>query len=372
VALNAAILSVCTFAMVAFLAQMRTRPALDAMDSSAVRNEVLVARVGGFPRYEGLPPNELRNAVEEAIRADPNAQADMREGRRSELEIQKTLARAISEQYIKGQRSIGPGQEREYRFEGLSKARESGATMSLRYKFYAGESDPHEVYPVIFIFGEDAGAVWVDRQFIAAQSNVVTVPASAIRPDGVFVLRIANVRFDPDAPESMQFSPSRATIAFDPDGLELLYKTGDFDGNLLRAQLVNLLKLSFVAMLAVTLSSFLSFPVACLVVFTVFTAGSVAPYLATSIDEYRIRTDSSVVKGFEAVVRTIAGGTEFAVRSFGEARASGPLVEGRLVSWGLVMQTFALLGVAWSGTLLLIGFFVFRRKELAIYSGQGG
>jgi hypothetical protein len=79
-----------------------------------------------------------------------------------------------------------------------------------------------------------------------------------------------------------------------------------------------------------------------------------------------------VLKGFEAVVRGIASGTEFAVRSFGEARASGPLVEGRLVPWGAVFQTFALIGVAWSGVLLLVSFFVFRRKELAIYSGQGG
>lgn len=372
VCLNAAILLVCTFAMVAFLAQMRTRPALDALDASAVRNEILVARVGGFPRYEPLGPGEIRNAVEEAIRADPNAQADMREGRRTELDIQKTLARAINDEYLKQQRAIGPGQERQYRFDGLAKAREAGAPMSLRYKFYAGESDPHTVYPVIFIFGEDSGATWVDRQFIAAQSNVVSVPANAIRPDGTLVLRIANVRFDPEAPAEAQFSPSDASIAFDPDGIELLYRTGDFEGNLLRAQLVNLLKLSFVSMLAVTLSSFLSFPVACLVVFTIFTAGSVAPYLATSIEEYRIRTDSSVVKGFEAVVRGIASGTEFAVRSFGEARASGPLVEGRLVPWAAVFQTFALIGVAWSGVLLLVSFFVFRRKELAIYSGQGG
>jgi hypothetical protein len=60
------------------------------------------------------------------------------------------------------------------------------------------------------------------------------------------------------------------------------------------------------------------------------------------------------------------------VRSFGDARANGPVVEGRLVSWELVLRTFALIGVAWSGVMLLFGFIVFRRKEIAIYSGQGG
>jgi len=104
----------------------------------------------------------------------------------------------------------------------------------------------------------------------------------------------------------------------------------------------------------------------------VFSAGSIAPYLATSIDEYRIRTYSGVLKAVESVIRGIASGTEFSVRAFGEARASGPLVEGRLVPWEVVIRTFALIGIAWSGVLLVLGFVVFRRKELAIYSGQGG
>jgi len=86
----------------------------------------------------------------------------------------------------------------------------------------------------------------------------------------------------------------------------------------------------------------------------------------------RIRTDSSALKAFELVVKTIAGATEFTVRSFGEAKGNGPLVEGRLISWFDVVRTFALIGVAWSGLVLAAGVFAFRRKELAIYSGQGG
>ena len=54
------------------------------------------------------------------------------------------------------------------------------------------------------------------------------------------------------------------------------------------------------------------------------------------------------------------------------ARASGALVEGRLVPTELVLRTLGLIGIAWSGVMLIVGFIVFRRKELAIYSGQGG
>jgi hypothetical protein len=225
----------------------------------------------------------------------------------------------------------------------------------------------------VFVFGEGDTQEWTDRQFIAAQANVVPVPASAIAEDGTLKVRIANLRFntstDPGAP---QFLPGKSSIAFDIDGLELLHRVGDFGDNLVRAQVVNLLKLSFLGMLSIVCASILSFPVACLVVFTVFAAGSIAPFLATSVDEYRIRTDSTTLKTFEAVIRAIAGATEFSVRSFGDAQANGPVVEGRLVSWAIVGRTFALIGVAWSGVLLLLGFAVFRRKEIAIYSGQGG
>ena len=373
VALNAAILLTCSVAMYAFLAQMRSRPAQDYYDAAAVSSEVLVARVGGFPAYERLTPQELENAVEETMKADPNIQADLRDGVRTEIEVKKQLVRSITEEYLKAQRSIGPNLERVYRFSGLGEQRRAGGTLSLRYKFYSGESDPNSVYPVIFVFGNGDRQQWTDANFIAAQSNIVPVPSTAIADDGTLEIRIQNLKLNPNAREGESpFQPGTSTIAFDPDGLELLYRVGGFTDNLVRAQMMNLLKLSFLGMLSVVSASILSFPVACLVVFTVLGAGSLGPFLATSVSEYRIRTDSGTLKAFEAVVKAVAGATEFSVRSFGEAKGNGPLVEGRLISWWDLLRTFALIGVAWSGVVLTLGFAAFRRKELAIYSGQGG
>lgn len=373
VLLNVGIISVCSLTMLAFLAQVRARPALDGADRRAVNGEVLVARIGGFPIYELPDPAQLEARVKEKIDADPNARADIKDGRRSELEVQKSYARMLAEEFVNSQRSVGPMEERSYRFTGLSVARNSTAPLSLRYKFFSGSSDPNQVYPVLFYFGEGDDAEAAYRQFVPAQTNVISVKPSAIREDGSLVIRIANWRYNPNArPGEPQFTPGASPINFDPDGLELLYKVDDFGPNLLRAQLVNLIKLSCIAMLAVAFSSFLSFPVACLVVSTIFIAGSLAPYLATSIEEFRIRTDSTLVKDFEGLVRFIAGATELAVRSFGQAAASGPVVEGRLVSWSDVMSAFFWLGVVWSGAALVLSFFVFQRKELAIYSGQGG
>lgn len=42
------------------------------------------------------------------------------------------------------------------------------------------------------------------------------------------------------------------------------------------------------------------------------------------------------------------------------------------MSWTAVGRSFLLMGVVWCGLSLLIGWTAFRRKEIAIYSGQGG
>ena len=371
--INAAILAVATLAMYAFLVQVRSRPAQDILDALAVEDEVLVARIGGVPDFTRMAGEELQAAVEAEMKSDPNIRADLADGTRTEIEVKKQLARTIIESNLKSQRSISPGAERVYTFTGLGDSRTSGANLALRYKFFSGESDPNESYPVIFVFGEGEEESWSDRKFIAAQTNVIAVPGACVTANGTIKIKIINAGFNQEAREGQNpYYPGNSTIAFDPDGLELLYRVGGFGENLLRAQCVNLLKISFLAMLAVTCASILNFPVACLVVFSVFAAGSIGPFLATSVDEYHIRTESVGLKVFEFIIRSVAGATEFSVRAFGEARANGPLVEGRLISWWDVGRTFILIGVAWSGVLLVLGFTAFRRKELAIYSGQGG
>ncbi|MGA1223083.1 MAG: ABC transporter permease [Phycisphaerales bacterium] len=373
VALNACVLLTCTVAMYAFLAQVRSRPPQDIFDAMAVGEEVLVAREGGTPDYERLSREALDGEIDARMKADPNIQADLREKVRSEVEIRRALAKGILEEYGKSQRTIPPNEERIYRFSGLSEQRRLGGTLTLRYKFYSGESDPHAMYPIIFLFGSGDGQQWIDHSFTAAQWNIVLVPAESIAPDGTLEIRIQNLQYNRNAgPGDPPFLPGRYHIAFDRDGLELLYRVGGFADNLLRAQLMNLCKLSFLAMLSVVCASVLSFPVACLIVFTVLAAGSTGSFLATSIDEYYYRTDQVGVKIFEAIVKSIATATEFALRSFTEARANGPLVEGRDVPWFAVWRTYLLIGVAWSGALFALGSWLFGRKELAIYSGQGG
>jgi NADH:ubiquinone oxidoreductase subunit H len=79
----------------------------------------------------------------------------------------------------------------------------------------------------------------------------------------------------------------------------------------------------------------------------------------------------SIESMVQFIVRAIAGVVEFALRPFGQTSANDLLVKGRNVSWDRMLQAVAVIGFAWTGTTLVIGWLAFRRKELAVYSGQG-
>lgn len=369
VLLDGVLLAVCGLSILLFIQYLKTRPAADAFDAQAVRDEVLVARVGIEPQYDLLPRARLLEMIDQAIENDPMLRDEIAQGERDEYEVRRELFADYQKENLAGQRSIAPGDERIYRFPGLAAAKRIGSNLTLRYKFYAGESDPHVQYPVIFRFPVDG--TWTDRRFVPAQSMVLAIPADLVGDDGALEIGIANAAFNrAAAPGATAVFPGEQTIFFDPEGLELLYPVSGFESNFLRGMLVTLFKLSFLAMLGVAMASFLSFPVACLVGFAVFLAAEAGPFLAQSIGTYRIYEDDGSVDWVKQGIRSIAVGTEWVLRAFGQTRPNPALVEGRVVTWGEVFRSFAVIGLGWSAAVLLVAMLVFRRKELAVYSGQ--
>jgi len=370
VVLDGALLAVCGLSIFIFIQYLQTRPAADALDAQAVRDEVLVARVGVAPQYDLLPRARLLEMVDAAIEDDPMLRDDIDQGEVDEFDARRDLFAGYQQEHLASQRSIAPGADRIYRFTGLSRARERGANLTLRYKFYAGESDEHEQLPVIFRFERDGS--WTDRKFVPAQTMVLPVPSTMIDDQGVLSVAIVNAGFNAEAREgTMPFFPGPYTIAFEPEGVELLYPVSSFEANFLRAMLVTWIKLGFLAMLGVGAASVLSFPVACLTSFAIFLAAEAAPFLAYSIDTYRIWDRDGNVQWANWVVLQMATATEWALRSFGQTRPNPALVEGRLVGWNEVARAVAVIGVGWSAAVLAVSMLVFQRKELAVYSGQG-
>jgi ABC-type transport system involved in multi-copper enzyme maturation permease subunit len=368
VALNVILLTVAGGATLITVQAMRTRPAVDALDMAAVRDEVLAARTGSFPEYRRLPASELDAAVQAAIAKDPLLRDEMESGERDPAEVEREQRKRILTEYLSQQRTVPPGEERTYVFEGLSAAKRLGGNVSLRYSFDIVRMDPHETHPVVFKF---PGGVYAERMFVPAQAHVLPVPADLIAEDGTLSVTIENVGLV-EGPQGMMKAPGEGPILFKPDALEVLWRAGEFEANFIRAQLVNLVKLSFLAMLGTATATFLSFPVATLLCFTVLAIGSLSPFLSISIEDYVVSREAPMLQQvLQISVRMIASGAEWLLRAFGETGANRLVVEGRLVPWSALVRTVVVIGAAWTGLAFIAGFLAFRRKEIAIYSGQG-
>jgi len=366
VGLNAVLLLVCGVGVFLFVQWMRLRPAMDEMDRLAVRDEVLVAREAARPPYERLTREQIVRMVDDAISGDAVLQGDIQAGRRRIEDVRRELGQQLQKEHLAQQRQVGAGASRTLVFRGLDQARRPGETVTLRFLLHAGASDSHSTYPVVFRFADGS---WIDRQFIPAQSSVLPIPAELIDDQGALSVELMNLAFDP---RSESFMPGSFTFNWDEKDLEVLYRVGGFEGNYLRAMTLNLVKLSFLAMLAVCAATFLSFPVACLLSFAIFLAGSLSPFLAESIRYQTLDLgDGPIAQAVTLVIYAVAFTVELLLRPFGQISANDALVRGLNVGWPRLSQALGVIGAGWTGLALVVGWLAFRRKELAIYSGQG-
>ena len=349
-----------------FVQWMRTRPAIDEFDRIAVRDEILVARETSRPRYERMSREELEVVVDTTIASDAILKADIDSGRRRMEDVRREIATQRQVEFQSAQRSIEPGMSKFFLFEGLLPAKSIGGTLSLRYFLHAGGSDSHTSFPIIFRFPDGS---WIDRMFIPAQGHILAIPANLINDQGQLQIEVVNLKFNS---KDSTFTPSEWAFNWDEDSLEVLYRVGGFESNYLRGMVVNLVKLSFLGMLAICAATTLSFSVACLLSFSIFLAGSLTPFLAQSLLYWTSAADAGSIESYiQIFVRAIAKIVEFAFRPFGQTSANDLLVKGRNVSWDRMTLAIFIIGLCWTGATLIIGWLAFRRKELAVYSGQG-
>lgn len=378
VSLNIAILAVAGLSVFMYLEYLRTAPVAQGvqgeLDRLAVEEEILTAREDTLPVYDTLTNDQIAARVELLIEAD----AALREEEQIKLNLRHTLREEVQNQFLDEQRSIpssnrGVAPSRTYTFKGLSHAKEVGTPLAFKYKFYIGSADEQETYEAGFEYNGD----FTTRHkvtYVPTMTHVTMIPAFLIDDNGELKITIYNL-FQPTRDYQYQ-----GTIRFEKDGIQLLYRVGNFESNFFRAMLVLLIKLSFLAALAIAVSTFLSFPVACMITLTIFFSATLSPYLSQSLEYYfppstaeiEFTNVGVVIKwAFEHAVHAIASTMVFMLDGFGEQRPTTDLVNGMLVSWGTVLKGFLTIGVAWSGAALAFGTFILRKRQLAIYSGSG-
>ncbi len=270
-------------------------------------------------------------------------------------------------------RSIEPGNYKGFEFHGLMEARNSGRPLTLRYRVDAGSNAPDQLYHITFVIG---GVAYPSQDVTLGPTHALQFLPSLIDDKGNIEIIVHNSQVQFTQEGQPVVVPNAGAISIPTDGLELSYRAGTYQVNFLRVAFILWIKLAFLAMLAITASTFLSFPVACLVAFAVFLIAEGTGFLSLSLEYYDAA--GQVVGGegvvtkvivWKMLVRAIGLAVAWMFKTYSELRPTGKLVDGQMLAWTSVAWGTTVLA-AWSGALYGLAVLIFRRRELATYSGQ--
>ncbi len=354
-------------------------------------NDVLVARTSMRPVYEELDEVDMTGRIDQIILEDP-AFAEYAEGD-IPLATYRTLRKRVFDEFDQQRRSVETLLDpatvpwKTLHFEDLGEARAQGLPLRLKFRLYGGLSDEHSRCLIGVATGDDLSEA-VLGPFIPTLPQHIDIAPSAINEDGSLDVSIVNLtqhappkgdewRGPVDLQPLAMSGGNRAPFAvfWLEDEFEIGYPKGTFGSNFLRGLLVLWLKLAVLAGFACGVSTTLSFPVACLVVFSAYAAASIAPWLSLSLVAYGAGNDSPettgeyIQWGIEAIVRTVAGSMVYLLRRFGELQPIDQLIAGKMVTWAWFREALAM-AVFWGGGAMVVGWFVLTRRHLASYSGD--
>jgi ABC-type transport system involved in multi-copper enzyme maturation permease subunit len=333
-----------------------------AEDRLILETQVLTARQSVRPSLPTLDFDAVKAEIDERIermrRGDPMFRETAEERGRIMQEIYREHRDAML--------AIAPGGREVFAFQGLERAKERAESLTFRYRVDAGGNDPRALVKLTFVSDNMLPVVQV---IPPGQTITLNLNPASIRSDGMLVLQVING----DALKGLEFPESdwanTETVSFPPDGIEIYFPVSSYRANFVRVMLVLLMKLAFLAMVGVWAATHLSFAVACLVAFGVFLMAESAGFLTESLEYYASRGDKDEILWTRVVIRAIAVPVSFAFNFYSNLRPTQHLVEGRLLGWGAVSTGVVVLG-ALTSVLYAMGVMIFRRRELATYSGQ--
>lgn len=250
-------------------------------------------------------------------------------------------------------RSVAAGHELVWEFSNV-KPLASDPNLFVRFKFNASDESPdRSVYArwavgdlrqLKYGTGVKSPIYTLDRHDSVGSFHEMSVPADAVADDGYLGIAFLNAPLN------------NTVINFTRDGIEILYKKDTFTANYIRAVLLVLLRMIFLACLAILASSFLSFPVAILLCMVVFSTAHVSEFV---IDSF-----GYMGKSFTGLYSFVIAPIVSMIPKFDVFNPTKFLITARLLSWPLLARAAVYMCMK-AVILLLLALLIFRRREIA-------
>ena len=341
-------------------------------EQTEIRNSVFTARVSVKP----LPPEGIEDKVnrEFETRKKENRIPDTwkvndEEGNFRAYKEQE-YKQHLAELELKRHDIVPPGAERLWKFEGINIDRENmDGVIYLRFKagttgarsdkmlagrwLFGGTYDPGEGREPIEKWGT------LDVMETVNSPHEIEVPSFVVKPDGTIEIIFLNLTASDDGRSGLN-------VVFDPvEGVELLYERTGFLSNYIRYFLLVLTMLGFLAMLSVASSSFMSFPVTALLVFSILLN-------AYGLSTFRDFVESTNPAEIETTGQRVGIGAakivyfvvSHIIPDFGKYSMLSHLNSGRYIDWRLVLHGAVVLIILYGGIIYAGGCLIFYREEL--------
>jgi hypothetical protein len=287
---------------------------------------------------------EVDESYEKLVKSDPTVKDIPVLKAKDELRKQKELAR----------RAIAPGGQLIWTFSDIKTAGPDDVIF-LRYKLESSVEGPEAPVEGRWYLGrymkDESGArimssvLPIERSDAVRTVHEVPISAGVVGESGglsvVYLSSPAN----------------RSTIIFPlENGLQILYKSGTFDGNYLRGVIVLYARLAFLALLGISLATWLSFPVAILSGLVVLFAASTSGFINESISD---------TPGVMGIFNMGLQGLLLLLPKFDQFNPSEYMVSARMLPWSTVLWVVGVVVFLKGVVLWVFGLYLFSKREIA-------
>jgi hypothetical protein len=346
--LNLLMVLLSGLAIYGFAAFIKTRPEQFLRDRLKIDDTVWLARAAARP-VEPDFVGEARRYVDQMIESGRTFDAP---------------TDAVVQQYAQSRKEswkrIEPGGAEVYRFENLTPPESAETVYQVNFKAQSvpqGVNDNLRITWAILDTETNSPLAIRDTDEQSARRHQFLVRAGIVK-NGQAALGVYN----PPA-------NGRNSIYFEgDDGLEIFYRVGSFETNFGKALLLILFRLAFLSAAGLFFGTFVSFPVACFCVLTIFMFCLGMPWwqeaIGMNLKNPNIQSDPYGAWG-PYIRPLVVPVMKLLLPNFVEYDGIGNLIEGTLIPGGLVLRSAAHTLIYGALLLVLPGWLIFRSREIA-------
>jgi hypothetical protein len=251
--------------------------------------------------------------------------------------------------------AAGPGEDILWKFHNV-RLFDPNDKLYVRFKYDVSVNPPDSQVYSYWEVGDDrqyrsqepaTTPIWKGRRRDAVRTATeFAAPTDVIAKDGYLGLRFVNL-------------PTNNTVVIFPldEGLSVMYQVGTFANNYLRAVLLILFRLIFLCGMSLFAATFLSFPVAVLLCFLIFSMATINGFIAESFTYL----DKDIGRIYDLTLKWLVE----LLPKFDRDNPTQFLIGGRQIPGLVLARAGAVMVGLWGLCYVTAGLWIFSKREVA-------